>query len=192
MPYPRRLTLRQRVDALSTQVTELAALVNARTRPVEPSGPTLATGASGTAANDIWSRALAVIATKVNRYSFHTWFANTRLVDDADSGIAVEVSDEMVIDWLTSHYSMEIADVMAAVGRPGVHVTFVAAPRPWARRSKSARPDMPAVPEHLGFLAGEIAVPKDFDRIDVPFHPNRRKLDRLRAKRPPRARGRRR
>ena len=64
----------------------------------------------------IWDKVLARIETKVNRYSYYTWFKNTSLLSDDGGRCSVRVADPMVVDWLTKHYGGVIAEALAEVG----------------------------------------------------------------------------
>src|SRR5205809_783674 len=58
----------------------------------------------------IWDKVLARIETKVNRYSYFTWFKNTALLRDEGAVLAVRVTDPTVVDWLTKHYGAVVAE----------------------------------------------------------------------------------
>src|SRR3990170_3619289 len=73
----------------------------------------------------IWDKVLSRIETKVNRYSYYTWFKNTSLLNDEGASLSVAVADVMVVDWLTKHYGGVLAEALVEVGRPDVRVTFV-------------------------------------------------------------------
>jgi chromosomal replication initiator protein len=76
-------------------------------------------------AGTIWDDVLARLETKVNRYSFDTWFKNTSLSADRGSSIAIRVTDLMVVDWLMKHYAALMQEALTEVGRPGVTLEFV-------------------------------------------------------------------
>jgi chromosomal replication initiator protein len=88
----------------------------------------------------IWDDVLGRIETKVNRYSFYTWFRQTSLLSDDGQAITVRVADPMVVDWLTKHYASVISEALAEVGRPGADLRF----RP---ESVAAAPPAPSMPE---------------------------------------------
>jgi chromosomal replication initiator protein len=73
----------------------------------------------------VWDKVLARIETKVNRYSYYTWFKNTSLLNDEGVSLSVRVSDPMVVDWLTKHYGGVLEEALVEVGRPGVRLTFI-------------------------------------------------------------------
>jgi chromosomal replication initiator protein len=87
----------------------------------------------------IWDKVLARIETKVNRYSYYTWFKNTALLTDDGGSLAVRVTDPMVVDWLTKHYGGVLQEALVEAGRPGVHVTFV----PETLESRDVEPVLP-------------------------------------------------
>jgi chromosomal replication initiator protein len=84
----------------------------------------------------IWDKVLARVETKVNRYSYFTWFRNTSLLHDDGPRLSVRVTDPMVVDWLTKHYGGVVAEALAEVGRPGVQVAFV----PEGQESREIKP----------------------------------------------------
>ncbi len=75
-------------------------------------------------ASTVWNDVLARIETKVNRYSYHTWFRQTSLARDNGDALIIKVSDPMVVDWLTKHYTVILEEALAEVGRPGTRLEF--------------------------------------------------------------------
>jgi chromosomal replication initiator protein len=73
----------------------------------------------------VWDKVLARIETKVNRYSYYTWFKNTSLLNDDGASLSIRVSDPMVVDWLTKHYRGVLEEALVEVGRSGVRLTFI-------------------------------------------------------------------
>src|SRR6185503_10312629 len=73
----------------------------------------------------VWDEVLGRIETKVNNYSFHTWFQQTSLVRDGGSSLLIRVGDPMAVEWLNKHYAGVIAEALVEVGRPGVSFSFV-------------------------------------------------------------------
>ena len=88
----------------------------------------------------VWDKVLARIETKVNRYSYFTWFKNTSLLRDDGAVLAIRVSDLMVVDWLTKHYGGVLAEALVEVGRQGTVVTFV----PETLETRDLQPTMPS------------------------------------------------
>src|SRR5436190_4299585 len=88
----------------------------------------------------IWDKVLARIETKVNRYSYFTWFKNTSLLEDGGASLAIKVSDPMVVDWLTKHYGGVLDEALAEAGRPGILVRFV----PETIESRDVTPALPS------------------------------------------------
>jgi chromosomal replication initiator protein len=76
----------------------------------------------------IWDDILGRIETKVNRYTYYTWFKNTSLLADRGEGITVRVADRMAVDWLNKHYAGLLDEALVEVGRPGVRLEFVTEP----------------------------------------------------------------
>jgi len=75
-------------------------------------------------AGTVWNDVLARIETKVNRYSYYTWFRQTSLAQDDGDTLTIRVGDPMVIDWLTRHYAVILDEALAEVGRPGTRLRF--------------------------------------------------------------------
>ncbi len=73
----------------------------------------------------IWDEVLGRIETKVNRYSYFTWFKPTTLVADNGPSLTIRVADPMAIDWLTKHYGGVIDEALAEVGRKGTKLEFL-------------------------------------------------------------------
>jgi chromosomal replication initiator protein len=74
----------------------------------------------------IWDRVLARVETKVNRYSYFTWFRQANLVEDLGDTLVISVGDPLVVEWLTKHYGMVIDEALAEVGRPGTRLRLLA------------------------------------------------------------------
>jgi chromosomal replication initiator protein len=75
---------------------------------------------------NLWDEILARIETKVNRYSFYTWFRPTSLVAEDRNSVTVRVPTLVFKDWLTKHYSGVMAEAMSEVKRPNLMVNFIA------------------------------------------------------------------
>jgi chromosomal replication initiator protein len=73
----------------------------------------------------IWDSVLARIETKVNRFSYYSWFRQTSFLRDNGDTITIRVADPMVVDWLTKHYAGVIGEALAEVGREGAALKFV-------------------------------------------------------------------
>jgi chromosomal replication initiator protein len=73
-------------------------------------------------AGTIWDEVLGRIETKVNRYTYDTWFKQTILTADRGDRLAIRVSDRLAVEWLTKHYTGVISEALTEVGRPGVSV----------------------------------------------------------------------
>ena len=76
-------------------------------------------------AGTVWDDVLGRIETKVNNYSFHTWFRHTSLLRDSGSSLLIQVVDPMAVEWMNKHYTGVIAEALVEVGRPGVLFSFV-------------------------------------------------------------------
>ena len=72
----------------------------------------------------VWDDVLGRIETKVNRYSYYTWFRQTSLASDDGTTMTIRVSDPMVVDWLTKHYAGVIDEALSEVGRAGTTLQF--------------------------------------------------------------------
>ena len=73
----------------------------------------------------IWDEVLGRIETKVNRYSYYTWFQPTSQAGDDGGTITVRVADPHVVDWLLKHYGGVIDEALGEVGRRGARLRFV-------------------------------------------------------------------
>jgi len=76
-------------------------------------------------AGTIWDEVLGRIETKVNRYTYDTWFKQTTLSADRGDRLAVRVTDRLAVEWLTKHYTGVISEALIEVGRPGVSVELM-------------------------------------------------------------------
>ena len=76
-------------------------------------------------AGTLWDEVLGRIETKVNNYSYHTWFRHTSLLRDTGSSLLIRVVDPMAVEWMNKHYAGVIAEALAEVGRPGVTFSFI-------------------------------------------------------------------
>jgi chromosomal replication initiator protein len=97
----------------------------------------------------IWDSVLARIETKVNRFSYYSWFRQTSLLGDNGNTITIRVADPMVVDWLTKHYAGVIGEALAEVGRQGAALKFVpdgAEPDTPEESSPSAAEPLPEKP----------------------------------------------
>jgi chromosomal replication initiator protein len=99
----------------------------------------------------VWDEVLARVETKVNRYSYYTWFRQTALAADHGDTLSIRVADPMVVDWLTKHYALIIDEALAEVGRAGVRLSFqpesADGGRPGLPELPPAPTDLPAAPE---------------------------------------------
>jgi chromosomal replication initiator protein len=73
----------------------------------------------------IWDQILTRIETKVNRHSFYTWFKPTTFVSDDRKAITIRVSDTLVKDWLTKHYSLVLAEALQDLNRGETVISFL-------------------------------------------------------------------
>ena len=76
-------------------------------------------------AGTIWDQVLGRIETKVNRYSYYTWFRQTSFIADRGEIIQIRVADRMVVEWLTRHYGSVMDEALSEVGRAGSRLEFV-------------------------------------------------------------------
>ena len=90
--------------------------------------------------NTIWDAVLGRIETKVNRFSYFSWFHRTRLVRDAGDRLVIEVPNPMAAEWLTTHYPGLVEEALAEVGRPGVAVAYEPAESADATTPEAAAP----------------------------------------------------
>src|SRR5688572_30375280 len=78
--------------------------------------------------NTIWDAVLARIETKVNRFSYFSWFHRTRLLLDTGDHLTIQVPNPMAAEWLSKHYPALIDEALSEVGRPGVQLSYEAGP----------------------------------------------------------------
>ena len=64
-----------------------------------------------------WDAVLGRVAAKVNRHSFYTWFKKTSQVADHGTTLVVQVTDDLVKEWIAKHYAGVLAEAMVEVGR---------------------------------------------------------------------------
>jgi len=74
--------------------------------------------------NTVWDAVLGRIETKVNRFSYFSWFHTTRLLRDGGTLLVIQVPNPMAAEWLTTHYPALIEEALAEIGRPGVQVAY--------------------------------------------------------------------
>ena len=74
----------------------------------------------------LWNDILGRIETKVNKYSFYTWFKPTVCVEDDGRTLTVKVPNPLFRDWLTKHYSAVLDEALSEVGRADAEIAFVA------------------------------------------------------------------
>jgi len=110
-------------------------------------------------AGTVWDQVLGRIETKVNSYSYHTWFENTSLLRDSGSDILIQVDNPMAVDWMNKHYTGVIAEALTEVGRPGVSFSFL--PEGSEIPAVSAPPALPKSSDPEELEAG-------FDPADLP------------------------
>ncbi|HMD33715.1 MAG TPA: chromosomal replication initiator protein DnaA [Vicinamibacterales bacterium] len=93
-----------------------------------------------------WEQVLARIETKVNRYTFHTWFRPTTFVSEDRSTITVRVPALVFEDWLPKHYSGVISEALVEANRPNLTIRYVcdSASPPGAEGARIEDPAPPA------------------------------------------------
>ena len=72
-----------------------------------------------------WEQVLARIETKVNRYTFHTWFRPTTFVSEDRTSMTVRVPAVVFEDWIPKHYSGVINEALAEANRPNLTIRYV-------------------------------------------------------------------
>jgi len=92
--------------------------------------------AAATQRKNTWDRVLGRLENRLSPHSFATWFKPTRFVTEDASRVTVKVPNAWFADWINTHYSDVIRDVLSEVQRPGILVSFLpevdggTAPRP--------------------------------------------------------------
>ncbi|HLJ74278.1 MAG TPA: chromosomal replication initiator protein DnaA [Thermoanaerobaculia bacterium] len=95
-----------------------------------------------------WEQVLARIETKVNRYTFHTWFRPTTFVAEDRHAITVRVPTPVFEDWLPKHYSGVITEALAEANRANLTIRYVsdAVQENQAAGDTPAAADQPTLP----------------------------------------------
>src|SRR5579862_4971928 len=99
-----------------------------------------------------WEQVLARIETKVNRYTFHTWFRPTTFVAEDRHAITVRVPTPVFEDWLPKHYSGVITEALAEANRANLTIRYVsdAVQENQAAGDTPAAADQPTLPGIAG------------------------------------------
>ena len=66
--------------------------------------------------DNLWSRTLGRIESKVNKHSFYTWFKPTTFVAVRGTQVIVRVPTPVFRDWLNKHYAGVISETLMEVG----------------------------------------------------------------------------
>jgi chromosomal replication initiator protein len=72
----------------------------------------------------IWNECLKLLADKVKKESFSTWFRPTRGLEINDDSFMVAVPNQFVADWLKDHYWDEIVHSLRSVCNCNLRVVF--------------------------------------------------------------------
>lgn len=91
-----------------------------RPAPVEANKPPR----SNLPPDQIWTRALAQLAVKINYSSFKTWLRPVRFLAVHDGALCLEIPDAVFQEWLDAHYADLIVETWHAQG--GVQVRAIA------------------------------------------------------------------
>jgi hypothetical protein len=78
----------------------------------------------------LWQAARDLLKERINRYSFHVWFGDARLIKDDGDRLTISVSDEMCADWICQRYAAPLQEALAEAGRPDSSITIVVHGRP--------------------------------------------------------------
>ena len=106
----------------------------------------------GKAHVNVWDQVLARIETKVNRYSFYTWFRPTTFVSDDRTSVVISVPTPVFQEWLTKHYGGLISEALGEINRPNLMVNFV----PESQTDAAA---VPRSPEEAAALDESLTAP---------------------------------
>ena len=79
-------------------------------------------------ADTVWDAVLGRIRTKVNNYSYQTWFRPTVLLEDRGNSLVVRVPNAQYLEWLSKHYISLIGEALSDLGRTAVSIEFVLDP----------------------------------------------------------------
>lgn len=89
-----------------------------------------------------WDAVLEKIKTRVTEEGYNTWFKPTRLVEQREGTLIVEVPNPFFAEWIEEYYAKPLADALAETDSGGVRVAFqsrkfepdTVKPRPVRRR----------------------------------------------------------
>ena len=87
-----------------------------------------------------WEVVLGRVESKVNRHSFYTWFKRTSQIADDGGSLVIQVTDDLVREWLEKHYAGVLAEALAEVGRPGTRLEFLTEAQVQESQAHSAAP----------------------------------------------------
>ena len=73
-------------------------------------------------AGNVWDQVKRVLERRLSRFSFHTTFRGTSLLQDDGQHIVVEVEGAMKVSHLASHHAADIFDALATIGRASATV----------------------------------------------------------------------
>jgi len=73
---------------------------------------------------DLWDQILVRVEAKVNRHSFATWFRPTSFLGLDGHRLRIAVPNAQFRDWLSKNYQGVLAEALAEVGQPGIHIDF--------------------------------------------------------------------
>jgi chromosomal replication initiator protein len=109
-------------------------------------------------AGTIWDDILGRVQTKVNNYTYYTWFSHTALIQDGGPTLYVRVIDRAAVEWMNRHYTGVLAEALVEVGRSGAEVAFLpeGADPPAALRAdaQAETPDSVADPDETSGMGG--------------------------------------
>jgi chromosomal replication initiator protein len=77
----------------------------------------------------LWTEALGEIKERVGKQNFDTWIKPVRFVSRGKNDLVLEVPNKFFRDWLTEHYLREIENVLAAISKTDMVVTFEINPK---------------------------------------------------------------
>lgn len=73
----------------------------------------------------IWNNVLEVLKGKLNKQSYDTWFAPSKLISGSENEIIVEVPNNFTKDWLEKHYKNLIEETIKALENKDIKISFV-------------------------------------------------------------------
>lgn len=73
----------------------------------------------------IWNVFLEAVRAKINKQSYETWFAPTKLLSSDDTSLTIEVPNNFSKEWLEKHYASLITETLMVLQNKYMGIKFV-------------------------------------------------------------------